>query len=692
MTHLFRQRLSIVTLCVAAVGIGALLWSGWARDFVSFGVTAATAGIAVWLVWRSQKRTAVIQGAVDALADGFILYDSDDRVVLTNRKYRELHVMNSLSGQAGIRFEEVFRQAIACGEIVVAAAHIEDVVRKRLAQHRNPSGAVERQSGGRWLRISEHRTIDGGIAAIHADITDLKAAQAAAEAAEQLLRDAVDGISEGFVIYDADDRLVMCNQRYRDLYSGNAGLIVPGARFEDIVRAGLAGGQILDAVGREDAWLAERLRRHRQGATAIEERRHDGRWVLITERRTRAGGVAGMRIDITDLKDAQAKAEAAHARMEDFAEAAIDWFWEAGVDGNLIYLSEPFEKATGIAVASRIGAKRLDINVTLDPENPNWEAHLETVSARQPFRDFVMAVQTPRGLKHLSVSGKPVLTGSGEYGGYRGTTRDVTLETEAQRTLARQKEELAATAEQLRAASAAKSLFLANMSHELRTPLNAVLGFSEIMRDARGGPLSPKYRDYAGDIHASAGHLLNIINDVLESSKMEAGQLTLREDWVDLGAVIGECRTLVSENARNSKIALALDIPERLPSVFADRLRLKQALLNIISNAVKFSTAGGTVSVSVLQPAPGGLAVVVADTGIGMKSADIPLALESFQQLDTSFARRYQGTGLGLPLAKAFVELHGGKVEIESALGQGTTVRVWLPPERLSPEHKARVL
>ncbi len=690
------------TVVAVAAAIAIALWAAWRHDpaFIAGGTAAA-----IWATRELQRRqavlaraaelerphpqAAVLQDAVDALADGFILYDADDRVALTNRRYRELHAANALAAKPGVPFEELFRAAVACGEIPMVGPDLEAFIAERMALHRRLSNTIERHTGDRWIRVSEHRTADGGSVGIHADITALKAAQAAAEAAEQLLRDAVESISEGFVIYDADDRLVLCNRRYKQLYPGNAAAMVPGARFEEIVRVGLASQQILDAIGREEAWLAERLRGRRDGENTFVERHADGRWILITERRTRDGGTAGMRIDITDLKNAQAEAEAARARMADFAEVATDWYWEADADGNLTYLSEPFEEATGISVASRIGALRLDLNRGLDPENPNWNNHLEGVATRKVFRDFVMTVRSPRGTKHLSVSGKPIISSDGRYLGYRGTTRDVTARTEIRRTLARQREELVATAQKLQAANQAKSLFLANMSHELRTPLNAVLGFSEIIRDAQIGPLGTRYRDYARDIHAAGEYLLGIINDVLDASKMEAGQIELHEDSFVLTDVIDECRRLVEDKAKQGEVALEVARLEDVPLVFADRLRIKQALLNLLSNAVKFTASGGHVAVSVSQPEQGGVCVTIADTGIGMKAEDIPRALEPFRQIDGSFARRYEGTGLGLPLAKAFIELHGGTFEIVSEPNKGTAVHIWLPQHRILSERSA---
>ncbi len=498
--------------------------------------------------------------------------------------------------------------------------------------------------------------------------------------AEELLRDAVESISEGFAIYDAEDRLVMCNQRYKDLYAHAAAAMVPGAAFADILCAALASGQVPDAVGREPEWLAERLRQHRTGQS-YEHRLIDGRWLLSIERPTGHGGVACMRIDITALKAAQAEADAARSRMLDFASVATDWFWESDIAGNITYLSEPFEAATGVAVAARLGGPRFDLNRAHDPANPAWEGHFAANAAHQPFRDFVMTVRVPRGTKHLSISGKPMFDADGVFQGYRGTTSDVTAVVEAQRALARQKEELAATAAKLEAASAAKSLFLANMSHELRTPLNAVLGFSEIVQDARMGPLDARYREYGRDIHNAGSYLLRLINDVLDASKMEAGALELEEEFFDLVELIVECRRLIAEKAASGGVELLLEA-SALPPLLADRLRIKQVVLNLLSNAVKFTPKGGRVRLSAVRAGDGGLLLTVADNGIGMAPEQVPLALEPFRQLEQSLARRYEGSGLGLPLAKGFVEMHGGTIGIETSEGAGTTVRVWLPPHR----------
>jgi two-component system cell cycle sensor histidine kinase PleC len=228
-----------------------------------------------------------------------------------------------------------------------------------------------------------------------------------------------------------------------------------------------------------------------------------------------------------------------------------------------------------------------------------------------------------------------------------------------------------------------KSQFLANMSHELRTPLNAIIGFSEMIRDAIVGPVAARYREYARDIHSSGRHLVQLIGDVLDLSKIEAGRLELREELVDLPTVVRDCRSLVLARVERGGLALNIDLPRDLPPVRADALRLKQVLLNLLANAVKFTPPGGRVEVSVAVADQGGIEIRIADTGIGMKTEEIPIALEPFRQVEGSVTRRYEGTGLGLPLARTLIELHGGSLRIVSVPGKGTTVTMTLPPERV---------
>ena len=231
-------------------------------------------------------------------------------------------------------------------------------------------------------------------------------------------------------------------------------------------------------------------------------------------------------------------------------------------------------------------------------------------------------------------------------------------------------------------ASRSKSEFLANMSHELRTPLNAIIGFSEMMEQQILGELSDKYRDYAGSIRSSGAHLLDIINDILDIARIEAGDTELIEETFTLLSAIESSVRLIEERASTKNIKVSVDAAPDLPQLFADARNIKQVLINLLANAVKFTDDDGKVSISARMTGSG-LAIAVSDNGIGMRASDIPAALAPFGQADSALERKFEGTGLGLPLSKTLVELHGGTLWIDSALGRGTTVTITLPEERL---------
>jgi two-component system, cell cycle sensor histidine kinase PleC len=230
-------------------------------------------------------------------------------------------------------------------------------------------------------------------------------------------------------------------------------------------------------------------------------------------------------------------------------------------------------------------------------------------------------------------------------------------------------------------ANQAKSHFLALMSHELRTPLNAIIGFSEILRHEVMGPHQvDKYREYSSDIHDAGRHLLDLINNILDLSKLEAGKFELQSAPFDVADLIEECAKLVSVSIREQRLDLKFDVASALPRLNADRLRIKQIMLNLLSNATKFTPPGGDVVVSARLGATGGLEIAVRDSGIGMAEETIPIALEPFRQIASPFSRETQGTGLGLSLVKALAEQHGATLEVKSALHCGTTVAVHFPP------------
>jgi signal transduction histidine kinase len=254
---------------------------------------------------------------------------------------------------------------------------------------------------------------------------------------------------------------------------------------------------------------------------------------------------------------------------------------------------------------------------------------------------------------------------------------------ERENRLSRQAVELAAARDDAERASRVRGQFLANMSHELRTPLNAVLGFSEILERELFGPLGDRrYKEFAGDIHRSGQHLLDIISNILDLTKIDAGRLELNEQDVDLTEIMRISGRLIADLATAGEVQFSVEIPEGPIWIHGDATRLQQVLLNLLSNAVKFTPGGKSVRLSIAVTGTG-VDLIVADTGIGMTPAEAALAMQPFRQIDNSLARKYQGTGLGLPLAKSLVELHGGYMTMETASGVGTTITVHLPAWRL---------
>jgi two-component system cell cycle sensor histidine kinase PleC len=426
-------------------------------------------------------------------------------------------------------------------------------------------------TGGRPVWIDARgqgfgQSIEGGYARIIGvalDVTEERLAQARAQSAETRLRDAIESVSEAFVLWDKNGRLLMCNRNYRSFFRLEPQVLQPGAQRDDVDRLARK------AVRQEFAAVGDR--------TGVREAELvDGRWVQISERQTAEGGLVVTAADITALK-AQEEAR----RLN--------------------------EEALRRAVA-------------------NLERSQEQLSE-----------------------------------------------------LARKYE-----AEKVRAegANQAKSEFLANMSHELRTPLNAINGFSEIMLAEMYGPLGDRrYRDYAKDILNSGQHLLALINDILDMSKIEAGKMSLRFEPLSLHEVAEDAARLVRNRAESAGLILKLDLPD-LPEVEADYRAIKQVLLNLLSNAIKFTPRGGRITIHA-ERRDDALAervrVCVQDTGIGISAEDLVRLAKPFEQIESQQAKTQQGTGLGLALTKSLVEMHGGLLDLKSAPGQGTTAGFSLP-------------
>ncbi len=395
------------------------------------------------------------------------------------------------------------------------------------------------------------------------DTTEARRAKAQAQAAESRLRDGIESVSDAFVLFDKQGRLILSNQAFQDAFGFEDGVLRRGAFKQDLNRiAALAIKSDQPATG------------GRAGAREVEL--HDGRWLQLVERFTSDGGSVVTAADITAIKRKEAERQRATERL----------------------------------------------HVTI--------AELEDREER------------------LSL-------------------------------LARKYEVAMTRAE---AANQAKSEFLANMSHELRTPLNAINGFSEIMAGEMFGPLGdPKYKGYAADILKSGQHLLSLINDILDMAKIEAGKLTLHYEMVSLKEIVEDATRLMRGKIEEAGLKLVVDSPV-LPDIEADYRGLKQVILNLISNAVKFTPEGGNIVVALSREDDERVRIAVTDTGIGIAAKDLDRLARPFEQVEGQHSKTTQGTGLGLALTKSLIELHGGALNIASEPGQGTTVSFDLPIRR----------
>ena len=398
------------------------------------------------------------------------------------------------------------------------------------------------------------------------DVTEERITQARAQAAENRLRDAIDSVSEAFILWDRGGRLLMCNKNYRAFFGLEPRLLKPGAPRETVNKF------VRLAIKRQHATPDAQ-----PGVRELEM--HDGRWLRISERRTAEGGLVMTAADITAVK------------LQD-------------------------------------EARRLN------------ETQLREAVGK---------------LEHSQVQ-----------------LADLARKYEAEKIRAE-------------GANKAKSEFLANMSHELRTPLNAINGFSEIMVGEMFGPLGDRrYKEYAQDILSSGQHLLALINDILDMSKIEAGKMNLRFEPIHLQDVVDDALRLVRNRADAAGLALDSDLPA-LPEIEADYRAIKQVLLNLLSNALKFTPHGGRVQVTAELRHDGlgdRVRVNVHDTGIGISKADLARLARPFEQIESQHSKTQQGTGLGLALTKSLVEMHEGALDMASEPGQGTTVSFTLPVVR----------
>ncbi len=365
-------------------------------------------------------------------------------------------------------------------------------------------------------------------------------------------------------------------------------------------------------------------------------------------------------------------------RFRDYAEVASDWYWEVDSERRITFVSELYFTLTGSDPSSVLGRNASEFMRNYAADAESW-AKLAPFDEQKEIRGVRLRYPKADGsIIYLSLSAKPCFDEHGAFDGYRGVGSDITAAFEVGRSLREAKE-------RAEIANRAKSEFLANMSHELRTPLNAIIGFSEIiMNRIFGDDNLDRYDSYAKDINSSGRHLLSIIDEILDLSKIEAGHESLDEGEIALDELVSSAHRLFNGRFEQGGLSLEIDLPSPSPTLLCDASKLKQCMSNLLSNSIKFTPTGGSISIVSRVTEGGDLAITVKDTGVGIASTDIPTVMSPFGQVETAFQRAHPGTGLGLPLTRALIELHNGRLNIESVLGKGTAVTLTLPQSRFT--------
>ncbi len=503
--------------------------------------------------------------AIESLSDGFVLFDRDDQLAICNEAYREPFGARARDIREGMSFEELLRLAVASYPIAAAVGREEEWIGERVAAHRELDGLATFKWGDGYYRSVERRTREGGIVTIRSDVTAIRQA-------ENRLVDAIESMEDGFVLFDADDRLVICNDAFRRIHSEIADRIAERMTFEALMRLLMQLPRIPGDTVRDEVWLAERLRLHALASGSGIVRRQGGRSFQVSERRTQEGGIVTVLVEIT-----------AHVQRE----------------------------------------KKLEETIR----------DLETAKAR-----------------FESQAGRLAL-------------------------LAERYQEEKTRAED---AMRVKADFLATMSHEIRTPLNGVVGMTGLLLETN---LDDRQRQFADTISQAGDTLLALVNDILDFSKLEAGQVSVEEVEFDTLRIVEDTVDLLALRTYGKDIDLLTYVDPQVPKLLAgDSGRIRQILANLVGNAIKFTESG---SVLTRVTVPGGeesadgvtLEFEVLDTGIGIQDDVQPRLFSRFTQADSSTTRRFGGTGLGLAISRELTELMGGTIGVDSRYGEGS--RFW---------------
>jgi len=622
---------------------------------------------------RDEAETALarITSALATLRTGLAAFAPDRTLLFSNPRFSEL---------AGLPLERL-RPGMDFGEVLAAMAKRDDyagrdgeafIAGQRGADRSRPSAARRVRTDGHVIDVSSDPLPGGGWTMAATDISALAGAEDEARRRAALLDSILDAIPHGVCVYSADRRVTMFNRAYTQVMT-DAPLSI-GDSLRTVIRRRAEAGEY--GPGDADKIFAQQMAFDVTRAQSRKRRRPNGMTVDVRTTPLPNGGYISVVTDITPLAEAEAevtrRAEELAVMLSCIRHGVMLWGSDHRLLASNAIAAELLRHPARLLEPGRTQDEILEHLVARGQFGSGDEARekARTLANVNRFEPYLREVTTPDE-RVLDVRSDPT-----PGGGWVTTLTDVTEARLAEAELRRAKE----TAE---AANQAKSRFLATMSHELRTPLNAVIGFSDTLLREAGSPSGERVAEFAQQINEAGRHLLGLINIILDVARIESGRFDLAPDKVDAGRLVRASARQADMAAQAAEITLVVEVPDELPTIRADERRLQQVLNHLLSNAVKFTEAGGTVTIGAAIEAGGDFVLFVRDTGIGISEADLERVFEPFTQLDSSLSRRFQGAGLGLYASRAFVTGHGGRLVLRSAPGEGTTAEVRLPADRV---------
>ncbi|MEM9632470.1 MAG: PAS domain S-box protein [Pseudomonadota bacterium] len=627
-------------------------------------------------IHRAKAGEAQVGAILDTMLDGVLTVSSQGKILSANHAAVSMFGVEN-SDRLRDRHVSDFLPRISGAELPLEGPGGSPTGEWTTGKRLETEG--QRIDGSRYpveLTLSD-TTVDGvhSYTAILRDLSEQKSAAEKLKQAETRLVDAIESLPDGFVLYDADDRLVLCNSKYREFYSSSADLIQEGARFEDIIRKGAERGQYQVAKDILEDWVAMRMEHHRNPGAPMEQHLDNGRWLRVIETRTSEGGLVGFRVDITELKKREEELRRSEDLLRNVVDASFDGVIVMNGEGTVLDFSPAAEEVFGWTASEIVGRKMSEFIIP----------HKYRVAHDDGLKKFLKTGEGPVLGKRFEIEGLhkhgheiivelAIRNTRGAEGPlFLGYVRDITERKAADAALRVAKEKA-------EAANEAKAKFLAMMSHEIRTPMNGVLGILSLLRDT---DLDPSQAAYVKTARESGRSLLELINDILDYSKLEAGRMDLEHVPFRLKGLVKSVLDLFLPTAQNKGIELFLNYPDDVPRrVIGDAGRLRQVILNLVSNAIKFTELGSveiTVSIEKDDPACPTFLFSIKDTGIGIAKDKHDALFGEFVTVDSSFTKKQGGTGLGLAICNQIAHLMNGQITLESLPGAGSTFHFSVP-------------